>query len=67
MGACGWGFEVTYRLAGSNVVEMAARLLNRRADKTQYPGRQQEMPALYTNGRWYRMLTYAGRVASGFL
>lgn len=53
-------FEVTYRLAGSNVVEMAARLLNRRTDKTQYPARQQEMPALYTNGRWYRLLTYDG-------
>jgi hypothetical protein len=53
-------FEVTYRLAGSNVVEMAARLLNQRADKTQYPGRQQEMPALYTNGRWYRLVTYEG-------
>lgn len=53
-------FEVTYRLVGSNVVEMAARLLNRRTDKMQYPGRQQEMPALYTNGRWYRLITYDG-------
>jgi hypothetical protein len=53
-------FEVTYRLIGSNVVEMAARLLNRRKDKKQYSGRQQEMPALYTNGRWYRLLAYDG-------
>ncbi len=53
-------FEVTYRLVGSNVVEMAARLLNQRTDKMQYPGRQQEMPALYTNGRWYRLITYDG-------
>ena len=53
-------FEVTYRLVGSNAVEMTARIVNQRTDKTQYPARHQEMPALYTNGPWYRLVTYMG-------
>lgn len=53
-------FEATYRLLGDNVVEMRGRILNRRIDKTQYPACNQEMPALYTNGPWYRLITYLG-------
>lgn len=53
-------FEVTYRLVGANAVEMTARIINNRIDKTQYPAKHQEMPALYTNGPWYRLITYEG-------
>lgn len=53
-------FEVTYRLVGGNAVVMEARLINNRLDRTQYPARHQEMPALYTNGPWYRLVTYLG-------
>lgn len=53
-------FEVTYTLVSENTIEMKARLINQRTDKTQYPGRHQEMPALYTNGPWYKLVTYTG-------
>ncbi len=53
-------FETTYRLVGDNVVEMQGRIINRRLDKTQYPACNQEMPALYTNGPWYRLVSYLG-------
>jgi len=53
-------FEVTYTLVSENTVEMKARLINQRTDKTQYAGRHQEMPALYTNGPWYKLVTYTG-------
>ncbi|MEI6646233.1 MAG: hypothetical protein WCP12_09355 [bacterium] len=53
-------FEVTYRLVGVNAVEMTARIINSRSDKTHYPARHQEMPALYTNGPWYKLVTYTG-------
>jgi hypothetical protein len=36
------------------------RLENRRADATQYSGRHQELPAVYTIGRFHRLLTYSG-------
>ncbi|MGO9111201.1 MAG: hypothetical protein ACLP9L_18405, partial [Thermoguttaceae bacterium] len=31
-----------------------------RPDHTQYPARNQEYPALYTNGPWHRLMTYVG-------
>ncbi|MHC5053215.1 MAG: hypothetical protein ACYTKD_00690 [Planctomycetota bacterium] len=43
-----------------NTVMARCRLVNRRADKTQYRGRNQELPAVYTNGPYYRLMTYAG-------
>ncbi|MFO1531712.1 MAG: hypothetical protein U1F77_18745 [Kiritimatiellia bacterium] len=46
-------FEAAYRLVEENVIEMSARIINQRADKTLYSARRQEMPALYTNGPWY--------------
>ena len=53
-------FEVTYRLVGANAIEMTARIINSRSDKTQYPAKHQEMPALYTNGSWYKLVAYTG-------
>jgi hypothetical protein len=53
-------FEVTYRLVGANAIEMTARIINSRSDKTQYPAKHQEMPALYTNGPWYKLIAYTG-------
>jgi hypothetical protein len=50
-------FEVTYRLVADNVIRMESRMINQRADHTQYPACNQEMPALYTNGPWYRLIT----------
>ncbi len=52
-------FETTYKLNG-RTVEVTARLINHREDTTQYPARQQELPAVYTNGPWYRLVTYMG-------
>ena len=53
-------FEVTYRLAAGNVILMEARIINQRLDHNQYPACNQEMPALYTNAPWYRLVTYLG-------
>jgi alpha-L-fucosidase 2 len=53
-------FEVTYRLIADNIIRMEARIINQRADQTQYPAGNQEMPALYTNGPWHRLVTANG-------
>lgn len=53
-------FEATYRLHDDNVIVMESRIINARSDHTQYAARNQEMPALYTNGEWYRLVTYMG-------
>ncbi|MHB1035472.1 MAG: hypothetical protein ACYC35_12120 [Pirellulales bacterium] len=52
-------FECEYRLEGA-AVEACCRLSNARSDKTQYAGRNQELPAVYTNGPWYKLVTYLG-------
>jgi hypothetical protein len=52
-------FETWYELDGA-AVKVRARLTNSRADKTQWPARSQELPALYTNGPFHRLMTYAG-------
>jgi len=52
-------FETWYALKG-NTVEVRCRIQNNRPDKVQYPGRNQELPAVYTNGRWYKMTAYMG-------
>jgi hypothetical protein len=52
-------FDCTYRLSG-NTVEVDNRLLNARSDRTQYPGRCQELPAVYSNGAWYKLVSYTG-------
>ena len=41
-------------------VHARCRLVNDRPDHRQYPARRQECPALYTNGPWYRLMTYTG-------
>lgn len=52
-------FESTYKLA-KNVVEVDNRLIIARSDHTQYPARGQELPAVYSNGRWYKLVSYVG-------
>jgi len=52
-------FECIYKIDG-NVVDVTSRLVNARDDKTQYGARSQELPALYSNGPWYRIMTYTG-------
>ena len=52
-------FETWYTLEGS-AVRVRARLNNARGDKTQWPARTQELPAVYTNGTFYRLMTYKG-------
>ena len=52
-------FETWYRLDGKNV-QVHSRLVNKREDKTQYDSRHQELPAVYTNGEWYKLVSYIG-------
>lgn len=52
-------FECRLRLDGK-ALKVRSRLSNARADKTQYSGRFQELPAVYTNGPWYKLVTYLG-------
>jgi hypothetical protein len=45
----------------ANVVTVSNRLVNMRTDTTeQFAGRDQELPAVYTIGRLYRLFSYAG-------
>jgi hypothetical protein len=43
-----------------NLARVRCRVNNYRSDKTQYQGRGQELPAAYTNGPWYHLITYKG-------
>lgn len=52
-------FRSVIRLNG-DAVEVRNWIVNRRADRTQYPGRGQELPAVYTNGPWHHLVTYTG-------
>jgi hypothetical protein len=52
-------FECLYRLT-ANGFELNATIINNRSDKTQFTGRSQETPALYTNAPWYKLVTYLG-------
>lgn len=42
------------------VVKARARLVNARTDKTQYAARLQELPALYANASFHRVVSYTG-------
>jgi hypothetical protein len=52
-------FEVWLKLDGPTV-QAHCRLTNQRPDKKQYPARSQELPAVYVNGPFYRLMTYTG-------
>lgn len=52
-------FESWLRLDGP-VVTARARLNNARLDKTQYPARLQELPAVYANAPYHRVVSYTG-------
>lgn len=50
----------TWITLSRKTVRVRCRLTNKRADKTQYPARDQELPAVYTIGKLYRLFTYDG-------
>ncbi len=52
-------FESWLELDGA-AVKTRARLVNARSDQTLYPARSQELPAVYTNGPWHRIVSYTG-------
>ena len=52
-------FESWLELDGL-VVKARARLTNARSDKTQYAARDQELPALYANAPFHRVVSYTG-------
>ncbi len=52
-------FEVWLQLEG-NTVQARCRLNNTRSDHTQYGPHGQELPAVYTNASYYRLMTYTG-------
>jgi hypothetical protein len=52
-------FESWITLAGK-IVTVSNRLLNARIDTNQYSAYNQELPAVYTIGRLYRLFSYAG-------
>lgn len=52
-------FECTLSL-DHNTVRADCRMIANREDLTQYPARFQELPAIYTNGPWWRLMTYIG-------
>jgi hypothetical protein len=52
-------FETWIELAGK-AAHVRCRLTNARADKTSYPARNQELPAVYTTSTYWRLMTYSG-------
>ncbi|MGV8879179.1 MAG: hypothetical protein ACOH2A_09125 [Sphingobacteriaceae bacterium] len=52
-------FESWIRLKG-NTVEVRSQIVNNRPDKTQYNARGQELPAVYTNAPYHRLVSYRG-------
>jgi len=52
-------FECWYRLEG-RTVQVRSRLNNARSDTKQYAARGQELPAVYTNGPYHKLMTYTG-------
>jgi hypothetical protein len=52
-------FEAWISLQG-NTAQVRSKINNARDDHTQYAARGQELPAVYTNGDYYRLFTYTG-------
>ncbi len=52
-------FESWLTLEG-NTVRVRSQINNARKDQTQYAARGQELPAVYSNGTYYRLFTYDG-------
>ena len=52
-------FECWITLKGSTA-QVRSRMVVDRPDKTQYPARGQELPAIYTIGTLYRLMSYTG-------
>ena len=52
-------FETWYKLV-DNQVEVTSRINNARSDTTRYPATGQELPAVYTNGEWWKAVSYVG-------
>jgi hypothetical protein len=52
-------FETWITLEGATA-RIRSKINNARDDTTQYPARGQELPAVYTNGPYYRLFTYDG-------
>ncbi|MFT3702918.1 MAG: hypothetical protein QM802_11130 [Agriterribacter sp.] len=52
-------YECWIKLDG-NAVKITSRIVNNRPDKKQYEARGQELPAVYTNAPWHRLITYRG-------
>lgn len=52
-------FESWLTLEG-NTVRARSQINNARKDETQFPARGQELPAVYSNGNFYRLFTYDG-------
>jgi hypothetical protein len=52
-------FETWIELDGA-AFKFRGRITNQRSDKTAYGPYPQENPAVYTNGKWHRLMTYVG-------
>jgi len=52
-------FESSIKIK-DNIVKVNNRITNNRKDKTQYPARSQELPAVYVNAPYHRLVTYKG-------
>ncbi|MBS0207655.1 MAG: hypothetical protein JSS27_01750 [Planctomycetes bacterium] len=52
-------YECWIELNG-RAAQVRCRFINHRADKTQYQARLQELPAVYTNGPYWKLMTYNG-------
>ena len=52
-------FESSIKIK-DNIVQVTNRISNHRKDKTQYPARSQELPAVYVNAPYNRLVTYKG-------
>jgi len=56
---CDCTVDISYTL-DENAVKAMVTLHMDRSDKTAYPKRDQELPAVYTNGPFYRLVGYTG-------